>query len=116
MAFYAARMLYCCSIIPICKILQFLFTPANLSRPSVVGANISSQECAWDGGDCCACTCVDGEFTCGSNGYYCLDSTVRGKLSYTRPVDFLRFQYHTDEHSYRCGLNIPEALANKSCI
>lgn len=31
------------------------------------------QECEWDGGDCCICTCVDGDFTCGEDGFDCRD-------------------------------------------
>ncbi|CAM9751140.1 unnamed protein product [Ectocarpus fasciculatus] len=32
------------------------------------------EECGFDGGDCCECTCEDGEFTCGQYyGYACID-------------------------------------------
>ena len=30
-------------------------------------------ECSWDGGDCCNCTCVDGDFVCGADGFFCVD-------------------------------------------
>eukprot|EP00903_Cladosiphon_okamuranus_P014618 g13556.t1 len=30
-------------------------------------------ECGYDSGDCCSCTCVDGEFDCGGNGFQCID-------------------------------------------
>ena len=33
-------------------------------------------ECAWDGGDCCRCTCVDNKYTCGTDGYLCIDPDV----------------------------------------
>ena len=33
-------------------------------------------ECAWDGGDCCRCTCVDKKYTCGTDGYLCIDPDV----------------------------------------
>jgi hypothetical protein len=29
--------------------------------------------CAWDGGDCCPDSCLSVTYTCGSNGYQCLD-------------------------------------------
>lgn len=33
----------------------------------------NNADCGYDGGDCCSCTCVDGEYTCGTNGYDCQD-------------------------------------------
>ena len=33
-------------------------------------------ECAWDGGDCCRCTCVDKKYPCGTDGYLCIDPDV----------------------------------------
>ena len=33
-------------------------------------------ECAWDGGDCCRCTCADKKYTCGTDGYLCIDPDV----------------------------------------
>lgn len=37
----------------------------------------NSAGCNYDGGDCCSCTCEDGELvTCGQNGYDCQDPTV----------------------------------------
>ncbi|CAM9521815.1 unnamed protein product [Ectocarpus sp. 12 AP-2014] len=37
-----------------------------------MGNNI--EECGFDGGDCCECTCEDGEYTCGQYvGYACID-------------------------------------------
>ncbi len=27
----------------------------------------------YDGGDCCACTCQSGDFTCGGEGFACID-------------------------------------------
>lgn len=31
--------------------------------------------CGWDGGDCCVCTCIDNDYSCGEAGYSCLDPT-----------------------------------------
>ena len=37
---------------------------------------LNNQDCEYDGGDCCECTCVDGPiYTCGSNGLRCEDPT-----------------------------------------
>ncbi|CAN0422398.1 unnamed protein product, partial [Ascophyllum nodosum] len=33
-------------------------------------------ECYWDGGDCCKCTCVDYDFVCGTDGFFCVDPDV----------------------------------------
>ncbi|CAM9832115.1 unnamed protein product [Ectocarpus fasciculatus] len=33
----------------------------------------NTEECQYDGGDCCECDCTDDEYTCGLNGYDCLD-------------------------------------------
>ena len=33
-------------------------------------------ECAWGGGDCCRCTCVDEKFACGNDGFLCVDPDV----------------------------------------
>lgn len=36
----------------------------------------NNEECAYDGGDCCWCTCSEKVYSCGINGFDCLDSTV----------------------------------------
>ncbi|CAN0372776.1 unnamed protein product, partial [Ectocarpus fasciculatus] len=36
-------------------------------------ADNNNEECEYDGGDCCSCDCTDGDYTCGSFGYNCLD-------------------------------------------
>ncbi|CAM9194521.1 unnamed protein product, partial [Laminaria digitata] len=40
----------------------------------------NTEECGYDGGDCCACTCVSSiEFTCGdedNGGFACIDSSA----------------------------------------
>eukprot|EP00164_Ancoracysta_twista_P012190 GFYU01019066.1.p1 GENE.GFYU01019066.1~~GFYU01019066.1.p1 ORF type:complete len:1179 (-),score=403.95 GFYU01019066.1:177-3713(-) len=36
----------------------------------------NKEECKWDGGDCCSLTCNGGPFTCGSNSFHCLDTSV----------------------------------------
>lgn len=33
----------------------------------------NTAACNWDGGDCCEYSCADGVYTCGFNGYDCLD-------------------------------------------
>ena len=34
------------------------------------------DDCSYDGGDCCSCSCIDGlEYECGSNGFYCADES-----------------------------------------
>ncbi len=44
------------------------------------GSN-NNGNCAWDGGDCCASTCVDGEYTCGGgSGYDCQDPAACDSL------------------------------------
>jgi len=40
------------------------------------GGAYNTDACGWDGGDCCVCTCTDDDYTCGSNGYNCLDPDV----------------------------------------
>eukprot|EP00904_Undaria_pinnatifida_P012698 jgi/Undpi1/8559/HiC_scaffold_25.g11024.m1 len=42
-------------------------------------ASMNNQECYFDGGDCCADTCVDNTFTCGVSGYVCEDSASPSK-------------------------------------
>ena len=43
------------------------------------------SECGWDGGDCCRCTCVDGDFSCGQDGFLCVDSDALEDCGDTRP-------------------------------
>ena len=34
----------------------------------------NNEACGWDGGDCCECTCIDGEFhDCTSSEFFCKD-------------------------------------------
>ena len=38
------------------------------------------EDCGYDGGDCCICTCAHGKFFyCGSNGFGCVDPNVIGQ-------------------------------------
>ena len=39
-------------------------------------ANLNCAEHDWDGGDCCASTCTDGEFVCGTNDYACAEPEI----------------------------------------
>ena len=44
----------------------------------------------YDGGDCCPCTCVDGTYySCGVNGYNCLDPSVSSGCDDTGENTFL---------------------------
>ena len=36
----------------------------------------NTDACNWDGGDCCASSCVSSDHTCGGRGYTCLDPTA----------------------------------------
>ena len=37
----------------------------------------NNKECLYDGGDCCMCTCTNGQYLyCGSNGFWCVDPDV----------------------------------------
>ncbi|CAM9919789.1 unnamed protein product, partial [Ectocarpus sp. 6 AP-2014] len=36
----------------------------------------NNEECGYDRGDCCSCTCVDEEFECGNNGFACIDPSA----------------------------------------
>ncbi|CAM9310619.1 unnamed protein product, partial [Ectocarpus fasciculatus] len=36
----------------------------------------NNEECGYDRGDCCSCTCVDEAFECGSNGFACIDPSA----------------------------------------
>ncbi|CAM9880953.1 unnamed protein product [Ectocarpus sp. 12 AP-2014] len=36
----------------------------------------NTEECGYDGGDCCQCDCVDGDYyECGDSGYACIDES-----------------------------------------
>jgi len=43
----------------------------------------NTEACQWDGGDCCESTCVDGSYTCGYNGYDCVDPSGTTPLATT---------------------------------
>jgi len=43
------------------------------------GAPYNTADCDWDGGDCCAETCTNGDYTCGVAGYNCLDPSVESQ-------------------------------------
>ncbi|CAM9510166.1 unnamed protein product, partial [Ectocarpus sp. 13 AM-2016] len=36
----------------------------------------NNEECGYDGGDCCSCTCLDDFYECGSNGFACIDPSA----------------------------------------
>ena len=55
-----------------------------LGRPAPSGdgfcdAVANVDLCGWDGGDCCAQTCLDGTFECGTAGFNCLDPLGLGE-------------------------------------
>lgn len=41
----------------------------------------NSEECGWDGGDCCPESCPPGLMGCGENDYICKDHTYKGRAS-----------------------------------
>jgi len=51
----------------------FLWIGDGYCNHNTVGADFNSEGCGWDGGDCCAETCVDGTSVCGTNGFVCKD-------------------------------------------
>jgi hypothetical protein len=53
-----------------------------------VEGDYNSASCDWDGGDCCAQSCVSGPEECGSNGYDCKDPAYQFTFSPTSaPTD-----------------------------
>ncbi|CAN0048971.1 unnamed protein product [Ectocarpus fasciculatus] len=36
----------------------------------------NNEECGYDRGDCCSCTCVDEAYECGTNGFACIDPSA----------------------------------------
>ncbi|GMH61438.1 hypothetical protein TL16_g03253 [Triparma laevis f. inornata] len=36
----------------------------------------NTEECGYDGGDCCEKSCTPGDYVCGSNGYECKDPSI----------------------------------------
>lgn len=45
----------------------------------------NTEECGYDGGDCCPATCNPTQFFCGSNGYQCEDPAMQGVCTAPRP-------------------------------
>ena len=58
---------------------EVIYPDCEVDRPHWIGdgycddAQYNIEECGWDGGDCCSCTCVSALHTCGENRYDCLD-------------------------------------------
>ncbi|CAN0417845.1 unnamed protein product [Pylaiella littoralis] len=52
---------------PNCNVAMAGFGNGRCSK--LIGLN--TEECGWDGGDCCECDCEDGVNDCGTNGYDC---------------------------------------------
>ncbi|CAM9907104.1 unnamed protein product [Pylaiella littoralis] len=58
----------------------------NCGRVTVLGdgycdRDTNNEECGWDGGDCCSCTCInplDDDWACSADGagFYCLDTSA----------------------------------------
>lgn len=47
----------------------------------------NNDECGWDEGDCCRCTCEDtDDFFCGENGFECLDPSAATNCSTDSPT------------------------------
>eukprot|EP01083_Nonionella_stella_P168496 569039_1 len=67
------------------------WSACNITNPSYIqdGAcdvygDYNTAECHYDGGDCCQETCASSPYSCGINGYYCIDPSVVGENgSYT---------------------------------
>ncbi|CAN0369112.1 unnamed protein product [Pylaiella littoralis] len=57
----------------------------------------NNEECAWDGGDCCACTCTSFDGTCGYYGYNCLDPTVSTECSSSTSGYYGNTGYYSDD-------------------
>lgn len=48
--------------------------PSRSFFPCIYGPLLAGEACAWDGGDCCYCTCVSTPFAvCGRYGFDCLE-------------------------------------------
>ncbi len=52
--------------------------PAYLGDGYCDGGAYNTDACGFDGGDCCASTCTPGQYSCGSNGYDCLQPAEVG--------------------------------------
>ena len=82
---------------PLAPIFEPTPRPASVcSRPSWAGdgycdSSNNVASCSYDEGDCCASTCVPASYTCGHDGYNCVDPTPgsrrgpRPRRSYPRP-------------------------------
>lgn len=55
--------------------------PAWLISDGLCDVETNTAVCGWDGGDCCECTCVDGNSSCGEAGYNCLDPAGPGECA-----------------------------------
>ena len=69
--------------------------------------------CNWDGGDCCAESCRDGDFTCGSQGYQCYNPlyTLGGV---THPL--YKCKYSAKVGDGRCEPSEHQALGSYSTL
>ena len=60
----------------------------NVLNPSWIGdgycdwdtPGYNTEDCDWDGGDCCPDCCTSDSYTCGINGYQCLDPNCQGEI------------------------------------
>ena len=56
------------------------FSPRAL--PTRCDGENNKETCSWDGGDCCASSCVSSTYTCGAgsgNDYDCLDPSAESE-------------------------------------
>ncbi|CAM9275242.1 unnamed protein product [Ectocarpus sp. 13 AM-2016] len=55
----------------------------------------NNADCAYDGGDCCVCDCVDTEaYCCGANGFSCFD-----------PASDCFYHHYDDDFEYEYGVD-----------
>eukprot|EP00300_Choanocystis_sp_HF-7_P020769 c20671_g2_i6.p2 GENE.c20671_g2_i6~~c20671_g2_i6.p2 ORF type:complete len:328 (+),score=80.03 c20671_g2_i6:1505-2488(+) len=60
-------------------------TKAQVIGDGYCDAGSNNADCLFDGGDCCASTCVAGLFKCGQNGFNCLSGAQKSNTSKLQP-------------------------------
>ncbi|CAM9941937.1 unnamed protein product [Scytosiphon promiscuus] len=71
----------------------------------------NTEACGYDGGDCCACTCQDGElFECGVFGFMCVDEDAPCVDNNDEPV-----QFDDDNDVWGLDVCITEFISDNDC-